>query len=147
MSGNNLNDKGIYFCAPMSELGFRSVHKGDARLAPVDGTKEGTTMLGVDVPASTLPYLPKMGTGSDFIEKGHWHHYSIDGAVFIWYRSLSSSCSEKFLDVIHVALFKGEDGPRVLVDNRKELIDKKILTPEVQQIVTDLLKEKGFVIA
>ena len=147
MSGNNLNDKGIYFCAPMSELGFRGFYKGDARLAPVDGTEEGTTILGVDISTGTLPHLPDMSAGSDFIEKGHWYHYPINGSVFIWYRAPNGPFSEKFIDVIYLARFKGEDNPRVLVDNRQELINQGILTEELQQIVADLLKEKGFEIA
>ena len=47
-----------------------------ARLAILVTKPEISPFL-VDVPVRGLPYLPDMSSGSDFRNRGNWHHYPI----------------------------------------------------------------------
>jgi len=140
-------ETGIRYCAPEQEIGFRGVVDKKAVLIPLLGESEKSEKeiflpRGVDVPVSSLPYLPDMGKDSDYIKKGYWHHYKIKKAVFIIF------LNEKgyYYEVLHVVQFEEEDTPRILKDEREKLFDEGTLYLVSIKHIESILEEKGIVL-
>jgi hypothetical protein len=133
---------GINYCISTGRIGFRGVSEpGWMRLIPLSNA-DGEIFFfhGVDVPADQLPYLPNMDEGSDFVKEGYWHHYPIIWGIFMVYLTPTtyegrSTFTKEW--VLQAAWFKGEECPRVFLDNREKLISGGIVDGhEIQEILT-----------
>jgi hypothetical protein len=137
---------GIRYCAPELKIGFRGVSREIAVLIPLPGDKKSEDEIflarGVDVPADKLPYLPDMTENSNFVKEGYWYHYAIKKSVFIIYLNEEG----QYCEVLHVVLFKNEDTPRVLKDERKKLISKGVIISTDEEEINRILKEKEIVL-
>ena len=105
--------------------------------------KEMFLLFGTDVPVVSLPYVPEMGAGSDYVKNGRWHFYKIKNSVFIWYL-VPKNESETFdyHEVFQVVWFEGEEAPRVIIDNIKDLSDKAIINASDRKEIKEILAEQ-----
>ena len=147
--GMNLKP-GVNYCAPKGKIDFRGIggKSGFARLIPLAELDkihdEIFFFFGVDVPASILPYIPDMGPKSDFHAKGHWHYYEIEIGIFIAHLTPTKGQEGSFTErhVLQAVIFKGESGPRIFLDMRKQLESEGILGPADVSRIKEILREK-----
>jgi hypothetical protein len=133
---------GINYCTTIGRIGFRGVSpENTACLIPIPASPEEIFFdRGVIVPAKMLPYLPDMGEGSDYQKKGSWHHYKIQGAVFIVYFT-EPEYDYGIESVLDVILFDGETKPRIFLDQREILRSKGLLMPSDFDRINEILAQ------
>jgi len=145
---NRSYETGIRYCAPDEEIGFRGISGKIAVLIPIPGKGEsGKEEIflprGVGVLKSSLPYLPDMGEESEYKKNGYWHYFKVNKSIFIIFLNEQGL----YYEVLSVAQFKDENTPRILKDERVNLLNEGILNPGDIIQIEDLLYKKEIVLS
>jgi hypothetical protein len=135
-------------------LGFRGTHwpaapGGEEMARVIAYPKKGSAderevffMQGIDIDSSKLPYLPDMSAGSEFEKKGAWHYYDAEMCLIVAGKDVLKHLELGYV-LLFIVKFVGEEKPRILLDNREELLKDQRVSKAVLKELEDFLREKN----